>query len=284
MTTDTDAATVSPRSLHKVVEPLHTLLYFVPEARERYAEAGINGGMRAYFASRSAAFGQVPADVVVATFYNFSPAIVAKAIPSVWETTTPEQVLAARLDIVDAALTRMLGSDVLRSDELAEAAALAREAAEAASTEIVGRPLFAAHVSLPWPEPAHLQLWHATTLLREHRGDGHIAALVLSGLSGPQAVVSYTAYGTGLPEDIMRHTRGYTEDEWAATKAELRDKGIFDADDHYTAEGREQRERIEAQTDAAAATPYERLGPERSRRLAELLRPWARSVTKQIFG
>ena len=169
------------RRAHRVLEPIHTLIYFVPEGGERYAALGVTGGMRGYFASRSAALGVVPAEVVVATFYNFSPTHVAKAIPSVWEATTPEQVLAARLDAVDAALQRLLG-DAVPSEEMAEAAGLAREAAE--SADVVGRPLFAAHASLPWPEQPHLALWHAATLLREHRGDGHIAALVLAGLSG----------------------------------------------------------------------------------------------------
>lgn len=270
------------RLAHKYLEPLHTLVYFVPEASERYEAAGIKGGMRGYFASRSAAFGIVPAEVVIATFYNFAPSLVRKAIPSVWESSTPEAVLSARYACADAALTRLLGDDVIASDDLAEAAALAREASTACGVE--GRPLFAAHAALPWPEPAHLQLWHATTLLREYRGDGHIAALVLAGLTGPEAVVSYTSMGTGLPEDVQRQTRGYSEEEWAQTKQALRDKGIFDDADGFTDYGRAQRAEIEARTDAAAAAPYDHLGEEKTRRLAELARPMARSITKQIFG
>jgi hypothetical protein len=270
------------RVAHKYLEPLHTLVYFVPEAGERYEAAGVKGGMRGYFASRSAAYGVVPAEVVIATFYNFSPALVRKAIPSVWESATPEAVLAARYDCADAALTRLLGADVVGSDDLAEAAALAREATRACAIE--GRPLFAAHAALPWPDPAHLQLWHAATLLREHRGDGHIAALVLAGLTGPEAVVSYTSLGTGLPEDLQRQTRGYSEAEWAQTKQSLRDKGIFDDNDAFTDFGHAQRADIEARTDAAAAAPYDHLGEEKTRRLAELTRPLSRSISKQIFG
>jgi hypothetical protein len=270
------------RVAHKYLEPLHTLVYFVPEAGEHYEAAGIKGGMRGYFASRSAAFGIVPAEVVIATFYNFAPSLVRKAIPSAWESATPEAVLAARYSCADAALTRLLGDDVVKSDDLAEAAALAREATTACGIE--GRPLFAAHASLPWPEPAHLQLWHAATLLREHRGDGHIAALVLAGLTGPEAVVSYTSLGTGLPEDLQRQTRGYSEEEWAQTKQALRDKGIFDESDTFTDFGRAQRAEIEARTDGAAAAPYDHLGEEKTGRLAALTRPLARSISKQIFG
>src|SRR5438067_6345012 len=183
------------RRAHKVLEPLHTPIYFAPEGGERYAALGIKGGMRGYFASRSAPLGVVPAEVVVSTFYNFAPAQVAKAIPSVWDVTTPEQVLAARMDAADALFTRLLG-DEIRSETVAEAAALARTAAQAA--DVVGRPLFAAHAALDWPHPPHVQLWHAASLLREHRGDGHIAALVLAGLSGPEAAITYVASGHGM--------------------------------------------------------------------------------------
>jgi len=272
-----------PRTVHKYLEPLHTSVYFVPEGAERYEAVGLRG-MRAYFASRSAALGVVPAEVVISTFYNFSPALVRKAIPSCWENSTPEAVLGARLDVVDASWQRLLGEAVLKSDEMAEAAALARDACGAITTQIEGRPLYAAHASLPWPEPEHLQLWHATTLLREHRGDGHIAALVLSGLNGLEVSVNYVTYRGAQNEELQRSTRGYSEDEWAQGKADLRAKGIFDADNAYTEFGRAQREAIEAQTDEAAKAPYEHLGTERTARLIELVRPWARSITKQIFG
>jgi hypothetical protein len=229
------------RRAHRVLEPIHTLIYFVPEAAERYAALGITGGMRGYMASRSAPFGMAPAELVIATFYNFSERQVRKAIPSVWDTTTPEQVLAARLDAADAALTRLLGDDV-RSDAVAEAAALARDAAEVA--DIVGRPLFAAHASLPWPDPPHLQLWHAATLLREHRGDGHIAALVLAGLSGAEAAATYVATGASMPEELLRATRGYGEDEWQQVKDTLRTRDILGADGTLTATGQRLRDDI----------------------------------------
>jgi hypothetical protein len=269
------------RQAHRALEPLHTLVYFVPEAGERYAALGVTGGMRGYFASRSAPLGVVPPEVVVATFYNFSPTHVAKAIPSVWEVTTPEQVLSARLDVVDAALRRLLGDEVT-SDELAEAAALAREAAEAG--DVVGRPLFAAHAALPWPDAPHLALWHAATLLREHRGDGHIAALVLAGLSGPEAAITYAATGKSMNEEMLRATRGYTEEQWESVKNALRARGLLDADGVLTGDGRALRAAIEAQTDTAAASPYDHLGADKTQRLAGLVQPWATSITKQIFG
>src|SRR3954447_8897498 len=281
MTTDTLDTAQLARAAHRYLEPLHTLVYFVPENGERYAALGIKGAMRGYFASRSAPFGQVSAEVVVATFYNFAPGQVCKAIPSVWEDTTPEAVLEARLDGADAALRRLLPDDV-DSDEMRRAAELARDATTAC--DIVGRPLFAAHAALPWPQPAHLQLWHAATLLREHRGDGHIAALVLAGLSGLDASLTYVATGKGMPDDLQRQTRGYDEDEWATGKQRLVDAGLLAATGGLTEDGQSLRDDIEARTDAAAAAPYEHLGPERTQELIDLCRPWARSVSKQIFG
>ena len=182
-----ESVAAAARAAHRVLEAVHTQIYFVPEAGEHYAAAGVPGGMRGYFASRSAALGRVPAEVVIATFYNFAPSAVRKAIPSAWEQSSPEAMLAARYAAVDAALRRLL-PDAIGSDELTEAADIARDATSAAGIE--GRPLFAAHAALEWPAEPHLQLWHAATLLREHRGDGHIAALVQAGLPGTEEVVS----------------------------------------------------------------------------------------------
>ena len=281
MTTETVDTAQLARTAHRYLEPLHTLVYFVQENAERYEALGIKGGMRGYFASRSAALGRVPAEVVIATFYNFAPDQVRKAIPSVWDVTTPEAVLAARYDGADAALRRLLPDD-LDSAQMQRAAELAREATTA--LDIVGRPLYAAHAALPWPEPAHLQLWHAATLLREHRGDGHIAALVLEGLTGLEAALSYTATGKGMPEDLMKATRGYSDEQWLAARDRMRDLGLIDDTGQLTDAGREQRERVEAATDAAAVAPYAHLGPDRTQELIDTVRPWARSVSKQIFG
>ncbi len=281
MTTETVDRTQLARSAHRYLEPLHTLVYFVPENGERYTALGIKGGMRGYFASRSAPLGLAPAEVVISTFYNFAPAQVRKAIPSVWEVTTPDAVLEARLDGADAALRRLLG-DAIDSTEMARAAELAREATTV--LDVVGRPLFAGHAALPWPEPAHLQLWHAATLLREHRGDGHIAALVLAGLGGLDESITYVATGHGMSEDLQRATRGYTEDEWADGKRRLVDAGLLQAGGGLTEQGQALRDGIEAQTDEAAAAPYDHLGPDRTQELIDLTRPWARSVSKQIFG
>jgi hypothetical protein len=279
--TSSDAGILA-RKAHKTLEPLHVVVYFAPEPQQRYADLGVKGTMRGYFASRSAAFGVVPLEVVVSTFFNFAPHLIADAIPSVWESTTPEAVLAARLEAVDAAYRRMLGDDVVASDEMTEAAALAREATTVLRVE--GRPLYAAHASLPWPDEPHLQLFHAQTLLREHRGDGHIAALVLADLDPLDALITYIAHGKGQGEAMVRATRGWTDDEWAAGLVRARDKGLVDQAGAFTPAAAAQRDEIEAKTDAAAAAPYELLGEERTERLRDLVRPWSRTVSEQLFG
>src|ERR1039458_2739083 len=162
------------RKMWRTLEPYHGIIYFTPHAAAAYAQLGIEG-RDGYFASRAAPLGPVSAEVVIATFYNFHPGLVRHAIPGAWEKASPAQILEARLAAADLALREILG-DRIESDEVVRAAMLAEGAAPAAP--IAGRPLFAAHAALAWPDPPHLALWHAITLLREFRGDGHIAALV----------------------------------------------------------------------------------------------------------
>jgi hypothetical protein len=273
--------TTLARKAHRTVEPLHTACYFAREMSDVYAEAGAKGTMRAYFAVRSAAMGKVPLEVVVATFYNFAPHLVAKAIPSVWESTTPEALLEARYNGIDGAYRRVLGDDVVASAEMTEAATLAREATTVLSE--LGRPLYAGHASLPWPEPPHLQLFHAQTLLREYRGDGHIAALTVAGLDAISALVTHIASDAGVSEAMIRATRGWTDDEWSAGVARAEARGLV-KDGALTAAGKELRDRVEQQTDEMAVAPYEHLGVDRVERLRELTRPWSKAITEDIFG
>ncbi|HVY11213.1 MAG TPA: hypothetical protein VHB18_13810 [Mycobacteriales bacterium] len=271
------------RKAYKTVEPLHTAAYFAAEMGPAYAAAGVKGTMRGYFAVRSAPMGQVSAEVVVATFYNFSPTLVAEAIPSVWQETTPEAILAARLSGIDAVYRRVLGDAVVASAEMAEAAELAREATTATSG--VGRALFAGHAGLPWPDAPHLQLFHAQTLLREYRGDGHVAALALAGLDAIGALVTHLATDeASMALPMVRATRGWTDEEWEAGKARVQERGLVDAEGKATAAGKALREEIEQQTDEAAAAPYVHLGPERVERLRTLTRPWSKAITADVFG
>ncbi|MEH1166036.1 hypothetical protein V6V47_11695 [Micromonospora sp. CPCC 205539] len=264
------------RHAWRVTEPLHGMIYFVPEAHERYAALGLMG-RAGYFASRAAALGPVGPAPVVATFFNFSPDLVTRALPAAWERTTPAAVLAARLEAAGAALTRALG-DTIRGPEMIEAAELARRAAESSTAHSEGRPLFAAHAALPWPEQPHLILWQAQTVLREFRGDGHVAALVLAGLSGLEALVLHAASGE-VPVSFLRRSRGWSEEQWADAVERLRGRGLIEGDEPVLSDsGRAQREWIEAATDRLATPAYTVLGADGCARLAALTRPMSRAV------
>jgi hypothetical protein len=267
---------------HRAIDPLHAQMYFAPETDERLAALGLRPGRMVYFAGRSAPMGAVGAGVVTATFYNFSPSLVAHMIPRAWTLASPEQVIAARLDAGRASLTRLLGEETATSPEVAELAGLLRDACAALTPE--GRPLYAGHADLPWPEEPLLQMWHGATLLREHRGDGHVAALLHAGLSGLEALITHSATGRGFTEAAAKATRGWKDEEWAATCAALADRGLLD-DAGLTAEGEALRARIEMHTDALAADPWLSLGAEATARVVELGKGLSRRITESgAFG
>jgi hypothetical protein len=270
---------IEARKTWRTLEPLHGMIYFAPEADEAFTAIGLEGQRMGYFASRSAAMGAVPAEVVVATFFNFCPALVHAVIPAAWEAATPTAVLAARLRAVDSALRRTLGDGSLASPELAEAAKLARRAAEAACDHPQGRPLFAGHAALGWPDEPHLVLWHAQTLLREFRGDGHVAALLLDGLSGIDALVVHAATGE-VPGPVLQSSRGWPDTEWEAAVDGLRSRGTIAPGEplSLTDAGRERRRWVEEITDQRAVVAYEPLGEDGCHRLRELGRVFSRAV------
>lgn len=264
------------RETWRLAEPLHGMIYFAPE-RELYNQIGLRGQRMGYFASRSAPLGTPDAKTVIATFYNFCPGLINKAIPDAWGFADRDTILATRLDVVDAAYRRILGSAV-DSPEMAEAAGLARTAALAATDHVEGRPLFAAHATLDWPDQPHLALWHAQTLLREFRGDGHVASLTVEGLSGIEALISHCASGA-YPPDVLRLSRGWSEDDWAAGVAGMRDRGLVTEDQQLTDEGTAQRRWLEERTDLLSTPAYAALGEDGCARLGALVRPWSRALT-----
>ena len=263
---------------HRRLEPLHSHVYFAPETDEHLTAAGLRPGRMVYFAGRAAAMGAVGPGVVTATFYNFAPAIVARHVPRAWTLATPEQVLAARLDAARASLTRLLGGPAAaEAEDVVELGGLLREACAALTPE--GRPLYAGHADQPWPEEPVLQLWHAATLLREHRGDGHVAALVRSGTTGLEALVAHTLTGRGFTPQAAQATRGWSDEEWAGALAGLADRGLV-ADGALTEAGTRARAELEQETDALSAAPFEHLGAERTERVAEL----AGALTTRLVG
>lgn len=256
------------RRCWSALEIVHVAVYFASEPRAAYKALGL-GGRVGYFASRSAPMGTVGPEVTVATFYVFAPALVASALPAAWDVATPAQVTQARQAGVAQTLHRVLGDP-----DVAEAVELAREACSGLAAP--GRPLYAGHSSLEWPKDPLMQLWHAATLLREHRGDGHVAALVHSGLDPVEAMIA-SGQATGTI-DFMKASRGWTEQEWAAGEQRLRERGLLAEDGSLTQDGVDLRGRLEAQTDAAAISGWQRLGTEGTARLLELVVPLRRSL------
>ncbi|HJX43762.1 MAG TPA: hypothetical protein VJ352_08795 [Geodermatophilus sp.] len=256
------------RRLWALAEPVHAVTYFAEEARAAGEAAGLTGFWSTYFALRAAPLGPVGPAVVTATFYNFAPAFVARRVPAVWDAVTPAAALEARLAGVDAALRRVLG-DWVESAEAAEAAALARGAAEA--VDLPGRPLAAANAALPEPDEPHLALWQAVTTLREHRGDGHNAALLEREVSGTAAHVLVTAAGR-IDREWLQRARGWDDDAWDAAVAQLTARGWLDGE-ALSAEGLAMTTAIEADTDRLALAPWRAIGDARCDRLGELLAP-----------
>jgi hypothetical protein len=265
------------RKTWRTLEPLHGLIYFAPEADEAFAALGLRGNRMGYFASRSAAMGPVSAPVVIATFYNFNPELVEAAIPAAWQIASPAAILEARLAAAVRALRRVLPDEAVGSPELAEAAGLARRAAEAAAERPAGRPLFAAHAALPWPDEPLAVLWHAQTLLREFRGDAHVAALLLYGVGPVEALVTHGATGEA-PTAVLQTTRSWPAEAWQGAEESLRSRGLLAGDRSLTEEGTRLREAIEHRTDVASLLAYEPLGDDGCERLRALCRPFSRAV------
>jgi hypothetical protein len=287
-TSPTDLDPVTARKTWRTVEPMHGMIYFAPEAGASYAGLGLRAES-GYFASRSAPMGAVAATTVIATFFNFHPDLVTKAMGGLWETVTPEDVLVARLEAADRSLRRMLG-DAVDSPEMARAAGLAREAAQRATGLCAGRPLFAGHAHLDWPDSPHTVLWHAQTLLREFRGDGHIAALVLHQLDPIEALVMHVASGD-VPAAFLRTTRGWSDAEWSEGASRLVERGwllpMVDGADTFTLSeaGAGVHQDIEDMTDQLATPPYQAIGEEGCAELRSLVRPFSVAVVEAAgFG
>ena len=265
------------RKTWRTLEPYHGLVYFAPEPAAGYVALGIEG-FDGYFASRAAAFGSVGAEVVIATFFNFHPDVVRHALPAAWNQATPAQVQEARRQGIDAALTRTTAA-ALDGAELERAASLIRPAAEATGATIGGRALAAAHLALPWPDEPRVALWHAITILREHRGDGHIACLVDAGLDGCDALVMHAASGE-VPRPALQGSRQWSDDEWEQSVARLAARGLVDEHGEFTDAGRALRQRIEDRTDELAAPPWSAIGAEACEALRALVRPASRAIVE----
>jgi hypothetical protein len=247
------------RRLFELTEPISLVFFFAQEPNDSMATLGFRSYWDGYFAARSAPLGMVPAAVVHAAFYNFADGEAARHIPSAWEKIPPEASIAARERGSTASLRRILGDELAGSPGLSRAADLTTKAATSAPT--AGRVMYAGMRTLPVPSDPVARLWHSATMLREHRGDGHIAALVGARIGGTEAHV-LTALDMGIhPPESFGRIHHLPKKRLAEVMDGLRERGLVDADGYFTDAGRATKQRIEALTDELAAPPYDALSP-----------------------
>ena len=262
------------RRLFPLFEPAHLVTYSeVPNAA--MLELGMRNYWDGYFAGRAAPLGIAPAEVVDAVFYNFAPGEVARHVPWVWGITTPEEAYAARMRGCVRALRIVLGDDLADSPGLARAADLLVQAGT--SAPIHGRALYAGLCTMPVPDEPVARLYHGATLLREHRGDGHIAALLTEGIGGLESHV-LLALAMDLPAHRFGRIHHLPRPQIDAVVDGMRERGLVGADGWLTTAGREVKARVEARTDALAAAPWEALSPEELEELVAVLAPIATAL------
>lgn len=262
------------RDVWRRLEIIHAVTYFAPESQAALTAAGYRGFRMSYFAARAAPLGAVGPQVVQALFYNFAADRVARALPEAWDLAAPDMALSARLDGAVVALGRILGDDAT-GPAVAAAAELAGRAAKSAPVE--GRTLFAANTALEWPATPLAALWHAATLLREHRGDGHVAVLTTLGVGGRESNVLQSLAGN-VDRAMIQRARDYDDDEWSSVVTGLVERGLVEPGGTLTASGLAFRREIEDRTDAAALGAYAPLDDADLAHLVTLLDPIAQAV------
>lgn len=267
-------ATVARTIWHRL-ETLNAVTYFSAESHAASADIGLKGFWMGYFAFRAAPMGPVPAGVVEATFYNFHPSRVRRAIPDAWGFASPADVVTTRSAAAAAALRRLLPDDAAE-EVAARSLPLLNSALEHAGEP--GRPLFAANRDVHRPADPVAHLWQAATTLREHRGDGHVALLVDAGLDGCEVHVLFAA-DQGIAPEVFQQSRGWSEEEWGAATERLAARNLAAADGSITQAGRDLRTAIETHTDELAFAPYAALGDGKVDALLRLLAPVADRVT-----
>lgn len=266
---DTSAA----RRFWQLLEALHVVTYFCPEPRASLKAVGVKRFWPGYFGTRAAPMGPVAAAIVDATFYNFSPRLISPSVPAVWETASPDVLLGARAEGAAAALRRLVPGVEAEAPRIVPLLA-----SVVRSANCQGRVLAAANQTLSLPDDPVAALWQCATTLREHRGDGHLAVLIAREIGGLEAHVLRAAAGDLTP-DLVKSTRGWTDDEWDAAAAELRSRGLLGDGSGLSEEGRSLLDEIETSTDRVAEQPYlDGLTSDGLALLPSLLRPLATAV------
>ncbi len=261
------------RRMWTLFEPVHDVTYFSAEARAEFEHAGLRGFWRGYFAGRSAPLGAIGAAPVTASFYTFAPSMVSRALPAVWDLIKPAEALRAREAGAVAALSRLLAA---AGDAVQVAADMLAKAA--AGLDCSGRVLASANAALPAPQDPVARLWHYATLLREHRGDGHFAALIAADIDGCES--NALRAGLDLPRETIQPIRGWADEQWDAAASRLERRGLLGADGSATPAGAALRAEVELVTDAAAARPW--LDQHFAADLADVLYPIARACSAEL--
>jgi hypothetical protein len=262
------------RTIWHRLEPLNAVTYFSPECKEGPERRGLKGFWMGYFANRAAPLGPVGPGEVEALFFNFHPHRVRRALPDAWDHLAPAEVLAGRQADAAVALRRLLPDGDAEAVAI-DALPILHAAIDAAVAP--GHPLFAANRDLSPPDDPVAALWLATTTLREHRGDAHVALLTAAGLDGCEVLVLFAA-SERVDADLFQRSRGWSADEWQAAIERLTARGLVAADGSLTDAGRRARDQLEAQTDELALAPYAHLGDDAVGRLLAALGPAARRV------
>jgi helix-turn-helix protein len=269
----TGSPAIRARELWHYIEHLHAVIYFHSDCGAALASIGLRDFWAGYFANRVAPLGPVGPGTVEATFFNFSPVMIEPWFPSVWHAASPDLVVKTRREaaarVLDSVLTTT--AKVERINELLSAAEQA--------APVSGRPLFGANRDLPRPDKPLERLWQLCTSLREHRGDGHVAALTALGLSGCQPHC-LAAAGNGVPVRMFLLKRGWTEAEWQEASAQLLEQGLLDKEGALTSAGLQTQSWLETTTDDLAAKAYEGLGRSGVEELLDTLGPMALEISK----
>ncbi|SDX98327.1 hypothetical protein SAMN05421504_104129 [Amycolatopsis xylanica] len=256
------------KSLWVSMETIHDVTYFAPEARAAHEAVGLRGFWRGYVAMRAAPLGEAPLGLVTAVFYNFAPRFLARSLPEVWSLASPSTALEARL----SGALAVLGSF--------EVPVLGTLRSLVSAVSWAGRPLGAANAALPWPSDPVGALWHACTVLREHRGDGHNAVLAAEGIDGVEAHVLRDA-ADGC-RGMVQPARGWTDAEWDAALDRLTARGLL-ASGSLTPAGIALRSHIEARTDTLGAVPYASIPLADLETLDSFLRPIAQRLVPSVI-
>lgn len=269
------------RALAAALEPFTGQVYFSPECHAAYEGLGFGpsggevGGVQmpeieAYFTSRGSVMGQVPGEVVAAAFGVFKPAIVIPAVAAGWSKTDASTIEAARTDGAVGQLRRILGD---QPEGLSLAVDLLRRAT--AGLEPAGKPLYAGLRSQAVPDSELGSAWRMADMLREYRGDAHVAVWTAAGFDACEIGMLTELYW-GLPSRSYSRTRGWDDTDYEAASAGLGARGLLAAD-ALTAEGTREREAVETATDRVCRPIVEALGDDLSV-LVEILTAWSTEI------